>query len=67
MIFAKEHALAHPDIDFYVVGHRHTAVDRQIAGSHARLIILGDCFAQFNYAIFDGTTLKLEQFDSTKA
>jgi UDP-2,3-diacylglucosamine hydrolase len=64
MIFAKEHAAAHSEIDYYVLGHRHIAVDREIAGTGARLVILGDCFARFNYAVFDGAELKLEQFVS---
>jgi UDP-2,3-diacylglucosamine hydrolase len=64
MQFAREYAAVHKDIDYFVVGHRHIAVDRPIVGSQARLIILGDCFAQFNYAVFDGQELVLKQFDT---
>ncbi len=63
MLFAREYANAHPETDYVVVGHRHIAIDRLINGTTARLIILGDCYSQFNYAVFDGVKLKLKQFD----
>lgn len=62
MVFAKEYAKSHPEIDYFVVGHRHVLVDRQVPDSHARLLILGDCFSQFTYAVFSENELRIEHF-----
>lgn len=66
MIFAREHAATHPDIEYYIMGHRHVLVDRPV-GANARFVLLGDCFRQFTYAVWDGHSLRLEQFDTSKA
>ena len=61
MIFAREYSKAHPEVDYYIMGHRHIAVTRPVPGSHATLTILGDCFRTLTYARFDGQNLHLEQ------
>ena len=61
IIFARGYLAQHPDIDFFVLGHRHIALDYPIDnGTH--VVILGDCFAQFTYAVFDGNSLQLLHF-----
>lgn len=62
MCFAREYVKTH-DIDYFVVGHRHVFTDRQVPESNARLVIIGECYCRFSYAVFDGCELKLEQFD----
>ena len=62
MQFAIAHSDAHPEVDYYVTGHRHVAIDLPVPGSHARFVCLGDCFQQYTYAVFDGTELSLDTF-----
>lgn len=64
MVFAREYAKEHGDIDFFVTGHRHVSVDRPVEGSKARFICLGECFQKFSYGVFDGE--RFEQIDSAK-
>lgn len=64
MQFAIAYARQHPETDYFINGHRHISADRPVPGSHARFVCLGDCFRQFTYAVFDGSELKLEQYES---
>lgn len=66
MIFAREYAASHPDVDYFIMGHRHLITDRPVPGSKARFICIGDCYEQYSYAVFDGQNVRLEHFDSTK-
>lgn len=50
-------------VNFFVFGHRHVMVDKKLLPS-CRLIILGDWIFHYSYAIFDGNTLELKQFES---
>lgn len=59
--FARGYLAEHPDIDFFIFGHRHIARDYPL-DDHTRLMMLGDCFKQFTYATFDGKELKLSSF-----
>ncbi|MCM1452864.1 MAG: UDP-2,3-diacylglucosamine diphosphatase [Clostridium sp.] len=62
-IFAMEYLRDHPDVNFFVFGHRHVMVDEKLSQT-CRLIILGDWIMHFSYAIFDGNDLKLLQYES---
>lgn len=66
MIFAREYSVGHPEIKYYVFGHRHILDQRPVPGTDAILTCLGDCFKQMSYAVFDGEKLQLKQFDSAK-
>lgn len=61
VIFAKDYLKSHPDINFFIVGHRHIELDLMIART-CRLIILGDWINQFTYAVYDGGKMYLENF-----
>ena len=61
IIFAREYLQEHPEIDFFIFGHRHIARDYPLDDS-TRLLMLGDCFQQFTYAVFDDGKLELCQF-----
>lgn len=63
-LFARGWQTGHPDapVDFFVFGHRHMMIDRQLPGSEARLVILGDWLRHFSYARYDGTTFELKRF-----
>jgi UDP-2,3-diacylglucosamine hydrolase len=51
--YAKDFSEKHPDIDFFVFGHRHIILDLQLKNS-SRVVILGDWFREFSYGEFDG-------------
>lgn len=56
--FAKSHSAAHPEIDFYIFGHRHILLHLQLS-QKTQMVILGDCFEAFNYAAFDGEMMEV--------
>lgn len=60
--FAKHEYKNHPDINFFIFGHRHIMLDLMLA-KQSRIIILGDWITYFSYASFDGETLSLETFE----
>jgi len=60
-LFAKEYLEQHPDISFFVMGHRHRPLDIPIQ-DQARCIILGDWINLYTYAVFDGITMELKSF-----
>lgn len=61
--FAKEKLTSAPDINYFVFGHRHILLDLPIA-EQSHVVVLGDWITFFSYAVFDGETMKLEQFES---
>lgn len=61
VLFAKDYLQTHPDINFFIFGHRHIELDLMLR-RETRLIILGDWITQFTYAVFDGDHLFLENF-----
>ncbi|MCF0197311.1 MAG: UDP-2,3-diacylglucosamine diphosphatase, partial [Bacteroidaceae bacterium] len=56
--FAKDYLKTHPDINFFLFGHRHIELDLMLS-HHSRLLILGDWITQCTYAVFDGERLYL--------
>ena len=66
VLFAKQYLKEHPEVDFFIFGHRHIELD--LALSHqTRLIILGDWITQFTYAVYDGEGLYLESYTEGEA
>ena len=61
VVFAKNYVKTHPNIDFFVFGHRHIKLDIEIS-SGARVAILGDWIKNFTYATFDGEHFFLEEY-----
>lgn len=61
IIFAKDYLRTHPEINFFVFGHRHIELDLMLAKT-TRLVILGDWITQFTYAVYDGEHLFMEDF-----
>lgn len=61
IIFAKEYLKTHPDINFFLFGHRHIDLDLMLTHS-ARLMILGDWITHFSYAVFDGEHMFMENY-----
>ena len=61
VLYTKEYIARHPDIDFFIYGHRHIELDLQLT-KRARMIILGDWITQFTYAVFDGEFMHLGEY-----
>ena len=61
VLFTKKYIQYHPNVDFFIFGHRHIEVDLQLT-KRARLIILGDWISHFSYVMFDGVHLFLSQY-----
>lgn len=59
--FAKNYLKSHPDINYFIFGHRHIELDLLIAHT-SRLVILGDWISQFTYAVYDGEHFFMEQY-----
>ena len=64
MQFAIDYARKHPEVDYFVMGHRHIVADCPVPGSQARYICIGDCLNRFTYGVFDGKNMRIEQFES---
>lgn len=61
VIYTKNYMKTHPDIDFFIYGHRHIELDLMLSRK-TRMLILGDWISQFTYAVFDGEHMFLEEY-----
>lgn len=61
VIYAKEYLKTHPDINYFIFGHRHIELDLMLTHS-CRLLIIGDWITQYTYAVFDGRTLTMHNY-----
>ena len=59
--FAKKYLSEHPDIDYFIFGHKHVLVDYEIQPGKD-VIILGDWIHHFSFAKFDGREINLYRF-----
>lgn len=59
--YTKEYLKVHPDISYFIYGHRHIMLDLMLSHT-ARIVILGDWINYFSYAVYDGEHLFLEEF-----
>lgn len=59
--YAKEYLKNHPEINYFIFGHRHIELDLMLSRT-SRVMIIGDWISQFTYAVFDGTQLFLENY-----
>ena len=62
VLYTKEYMASHPDIDYFIYGHRHIELDLMLSGNK-RMMILGDWISQFTYAVFDGEHLLLSEYE----
>lgn len=60
IIHAKE-VLKNRHVDYFVFGHRHLAMELALS-ENSKWINLGDWITQFNYAVWDGTEMKLLKY-----
>ena len=59
--FSKEYLKTHPNINYFIYGHRHIVLDLMLSRT-VRLMVLGDWITEFSYAVFDGENMFLEQY-----
>lgn len=56
--FARQQLSIEPDINYFIFGHRHLAVDIELSAT-TRFIILGDWLDKDTYGVFDGKEFSL--------
>ena len=61
LLFSKDYLKSHPDINYFIYGHRHIMLDWMLSRT-SRMMILGDWITEFSYAVFDGENMFLEQY-----
>lgn len=61
--FAKDYLKTHPDINFFIFGHRHIMLDLMLSHT-SRILIAGDWMRFFSYIVWDGETLYMDQFET---
>ncbi|KAA6329201.1 UDP-2 3-diacylglucosamine hydrolase [termite gut metagenome] len=61
VIYTKEYLKNHPNINYFIYGHRHIMLDLMLSKT-VRMVILGDWINYFSYVVFDGENLFLEEF-----
>ena len=61
MLFAKDYVKTHPNIDYFIFGHRHIEYEL-VLSNKSRMMIIGDWIWQFTYVVYDGEHLFLEEY-----
>lgn len=61
VLFAKDYLRQHPEVNFFIFGHRHIELDLMLQRD-CRLLILGDWITQNTYAVWDGEQMYLENY-----
>ena len=60
-LFAKEYLKTHPDINFFIFGHRHIMLDLMLSRT-ARLLIAGDWMQYFSYIVWEDVYKRQDLF-----
>ena len=60
VVFAKEYLKTHPDINFFIFGHRHIMLDLMLSRT-SRILIAGYRMQFFSYIVWDGENLYMDQ------
>ncbi|MBP5690898.1 MAG: UDP-2,3-diacylglucosamine diphosphatase [Bacteroidaceae bacterium] len=61
VVYAKNYLKTHPNINYFIFGHRHIELDLMLTHS-CRLMIIGDWISQFTYVVFDGKSLTMNNY-----
>lgn len=59
---AKSYLKEHPQINYFIYGHRHIELDLMLSRT-SRVLILGDWITQFTYVVYDGENLFMENYE----
>ena len=61
VVYSKNYLKSHPEINFFLYGHRHIELDLPLS-DECRMLILGDWVDKFTFATFDGEQLVLQRY-----
>ncbi len=61
VLYTKEYLKTHPNINYFIYGHRHIELDL-LLGATSRMLIVGDWINLFTYAVFDGERMFMENY-----
>ena len=62
VIFSKQYIKEHPGTSFLIFGHRHIEFDLMLS-RQCRLLILGEWLRKCTYAVWDGETMLLDNYE----
>ncbi len=61
VVWAKEYSKDHPEINYFIFGHRHIELDLMLSRT-VKVFILGDWISQYTYAVYDGIDVSLNTY-----
>jgi UDP-2,3-diacylglucosamine hydrolase len=61
VLFTKEYIKTHPEVNYFIYGHRHIELDLKLSRT-ARMMIIGDWISQFTYVVYDGEHIFMEEY-----
>ena len=61
VLYTKEYIKTHPNVDYFIYGHRHVEIDLQLS-KKVRMMVLGDWITQFSYVVWDGEHLFMSEY-----
>lgn len=62
VIYAKHHLKLHPHTAYFIFGHRHIELDMMLS-RQSRLLIIGEWMQRFTYAVWDGETMLMDNYE----
>ncbi|MCM1066136.1 MAG: UDP-2,3-diacylglucosamine diphosphatase [Muribaculaceae bacterium] len=62
--FAAGLAKADPELRYIVIGHHHVPLMEALPGTRCTLVVLGNWVDRATYAVFDGSELRLEEWQA---
>ena len=61
VLYTKEYIKTHPDVDYFIYGHRHIEIDLQLSRK-SRMIVLGDWITLFSFVVYDGEHMFMSEY-----
>lgn len=61
VLYAKDYLKQHPEVNFFIFGHRHIELDLMLSRD-TRMLILGEWMTLFTYAVWDGEFMFMDNF-----
>ncbi len=61
VLYAREYTKTHPDVNYFIFGHRHIEHEMTLP-SGAQLFIIGDWISRFTFVRFDGQTITMDNY-----
>lgn len=61
VIYSKNYLKTHPEINYFIFGHRHIELDLMLS-ANSRVLIIGDWINHFTFAVFDGKNMFMDNY-----